>query len=53
LGNVEGVTVTPGDKQPKADDPTPADRAADRLDEQEEESFPASDPHADWAGPAN
>jgi HAD superfamily hydrolase (TIGR01509 family) len=24
----------------------------DRLDEVEEESFPASDPHADWAGPA-
>jgi hypothetical protein len=23
----------------------------DRLDEQEIESFPASDPHSDWAGP--
>ena len=23
------------------------------IDEQEEESFPASDPHADWSGPAN
>jgi hypothetical protein len=22
------------------------------LDEQEDESFPASDPHSDWAGPA-
>jgi hypothetical protein len=22
-----------------------------RLDEEEAESFPASDPHADWAGP--
>lgn len=22
-----------------------------RLDEQEDESFPASDPHSDWAGP--
>ena len=21
------------------------------VDEQEEESFPASDPHADWSGP--
>jgi hypothetical protein len=21
------------------------------LDEQEDESFPASDPHSDWAGP--
>jgi hypothetical protein len=27
---------------------TPPD---ERLDEQEDESFPASDPHADWAGP--
>jgi hypothetical protein len=25
-------------------------READ-LDEQEDESFPASDPHSDWAGP--
>ncbi len=23
----------------------------DHVDEQEEESFPASDPHSDWAGP--
>ncbi len=22
------------------------------VDEQEEESFPASDPHADWSGPS-
>jgi hypothetical protein len=26
-------------------------READ-LDEQEDESFPASDPHSDWAGPS-
>jgi beta-phosphoglucomutase-like phosphatase (HAD superfamily) len=26
-------------------------RIEHRLDEQEIESFPASDPHADWAGP--
>ncbi len=25
--------------------------AADRVDEQEEQSFPASDPHSDWSGP--
>jgi hypothetical protein len=25
--------------------------ANDDLDEQEDESFPASDPHSDWAGP--
>ena len=23
----------------------------DYLDEQEEDSFPASDPHSDWSGP--
>jgi hypothetical protein len=23
----------------------------DEVDEQEDESFPASDPHSDWAGP--
>ncbi len=27
------------------------DAERDRLDEQEDESFPASDPHSDWAGP--
>jgi hypothetical protein len=26
------------------------DPERDRLDEQEDESFPASDPHSDWAG---
>ena len=25
-------------------------RGDDYLDEQEEESFPASDPHSDWSG---
>ena len=25
----------------------------ERLDEVEDQSFPASDPHSDWAGPAN
>jgi hypothetical protein len=25
----------------------------DYQDEQEVESFPASDPHSDWAGPSN
>jgi hypothetical protein len=25
-------------------------RSDDYLDEQEEESFPASDPHSDWSG---
>jgi len=32
--------------------PPAAERATeDRLDEQEVQSFPASDPHSDWAGP--
>jgi len=29
------------------------DKVDEHLDEQEEESFPASDPHSDWAGPAS
>ena len=29
------------------------DTERDRLDEQEDESFPASDPHSDWAGGPN
>jgi hypothetical protein len=34
------------------DDAHPADpQNEERLDEQEIESFPASDPHSDWAGP--
>lgn len=29
------------------------DDAPDRVEEQELESFPASDPHSDWSGPAS
>ena len=39
-----------------APDQTSVDERAslDRhIDEQEEESFPASDPHADWSGPSD
>jgi hypothetical protein len=35
--------------------PHPDDEEArweERLDEEEVESFPASDPHSDWAGPS-
>jgi hypothetical protein len=28
-----------------------SDPVEQRIDEQEVESFPASDPHSDWAGP--
>jgi predicted GNAT family acetyltransferase len=33
------------------EDVTVGDHRDGHLDEQEEESFPASDPHSDWAGP--
>ncbi len=37
-----------------AGDPESERARLDRhVDEQEEESFPASDPHADWSGPAS
>ena len=39
----EVVDVTPDDE----------DDAEHRLDEQELESFPASDPHSEWQGPPN
>jgi hypothetical protein len=29
------------------------ERRESDLDEQEDESFPASDPHSDWAGPSS
>jgi hypothetical protein len=37
-------TDSPGTSTPVSDD---------YLDEEEYESFPASDPHSDWAGPAS
>jgi hypothetical protein len=37
-----------------ADPPTTDEsRRCHYLDEQEDESFPASDPHSDWAGPGD
>ncbi len=36
------------DKAPERSGDDPIER---RIDEQEVESFPASDPHSDWAGP--
>ncbi len=38
-----------GDPDRTFDDRERIDR---HIDEQEEESFPASDPHADWSGPS-
>jgi hypothetical protein len=35
-----------------ADEPRDRERLDRHVDEQEEESFPASDPHADWSGPS-
>lgn len=37
-----------GPAPPMPEDDQTAER---RLDEEEVESFPASDPHSDWAGP--
>jgi hypothetical protein len=45
MADPETSTPVSDESGPEADDPGP-----DRLDEQEDESFPASDPHSDWAG---
>jgi hypothetical protein len=45
------VSATPRDE---SDEVEPAQDGADPeeyLDGQEEDSFPASDPHSDWSGP--
>ena len=45
------MSATPRDE---ADRVRPADAEPDAeeyIDEQEEDSFPASDPHSDWSGP--
>ncbi len=41
----------PGGENDHASDDT-RERIDRHIDEQEEESFPASDPHADWSGPS-
>ncbi len=49
----ENETDGPGDEA--TPDRTNGDERASlerHIDEQEEESFPASDPHADWSGPS-
>jgi hypothetical protein len=43
------VSATPRDEPAEAE-PAEAD-AEEYIDGQEEDSFPASDPHSDWAGP--
>lgn len=46
VGNLDGLTITLFERLGADDD------HLDRLlDEEEVESFPASDPHSDWAGP--
>ena len=49
LSNLDDLTV---EVVGNADRATPLG-SEERLDEQEEESFPASDPHSDWAGPSS
>jgi len=51
MAEFEG-TAAEDDDQPEPDSHTDPRRRDDYLDEQEEESFPASDPHSDWSGPA-
>lgn len=41
----------PGQPSPEMPDED-REQVERRLDEEEMESFPASDPHSDWAGPA-
>ena len=43
------MTPVEPERQPQDSDGEPK---RDPLDDQEEQSFPASDPHSDWAGPA-
>ncbi len=40
------------DPEPTGEPESERDRLDRHVDEQEEDSFPASDPHADWSGPA-
>ena len=42
--------VIPGPEDERGSKPTSAD---EKIDEAEEESFPASDPQSFWAGPDN
>lgn len=42
--------MTTGNSEMPKEEPDEVEEM-DRIDEQEDESFPASDPHSDWAGP--
>jgi hypothetical protein len=44
----DGVSATP---QPQDESDEARTDRDDYLDGQEEDSFPASDPHSDWSGP--
>jgi len=57
LTGLDGLTVDALEGLDAAQPPPESEAAVEagaefRLDEQEVESFPASDPHSDWAGPA-
>ncbi len=41
------------DHEETGKDTDDVESAPDRVDEQEIDSFPASDPHSDWSGPAD
>jgi hypothetical protein len=45
------VTATPRDQADKGSPDEAEPDAEGYIDGQEEDSFPASDPHSDWSGP--
>jgi hypothetical protein len=47
------MAETDPDREQTGNDPDEVEPSPDRVDEQELESFPASDPHSDWSGPAD
>jgi len=45
------VSATPQDETDEADSAEAEPDGNGYIDGQEEDSFPASDPHSDWSGP--
>ena len=45
------MSATPRDESDKVELAEAEPDAEDYIDVQEEDSFPASDPHSDWSGP--
>jgi hypothetical protein len=49
-GEARTVKATP-EHEPDEDESGSSDTEDEYLDAQEDDSFPASDPHSDWSGP--